>query len=604
MATAPQAKPAPAKSTVVVPAVQEPRRESLRDTMESIVFAFILAFLFRTFEAEAFVIPTGSMAPTLYGRHKEADCVQCGCHIVVGASDEYDPDSGLLRHNARLQSALCPNCRFENTQLKDELAFNGDRILVNKFPYEIGEPLRWDVFVFKFPEEPDVNYIKRLVGLPGETIRIRHGDLFRADGPSEQILRKQDPGKQRRLQIPVYDDAHPPTNLLSAGWPERWSPVVRADDAGGGVGGWTESAEGWTRTPEQRVYRLERKAADETRWLRYRHFVPFPADWKNFSDERPPEPKARLISDFCGYNATSSREQQPDLGDTFDLGPFWVGDLTVNFTVGVGDVSDNGELVIEICEGVHFYRARLGMRDGIARIFEINQGLDPNQERELAAGAFDPGDASDVDISFSNADDRLCLWVNDQLVDFGPGAELVRNPATGLTLPQDSDLCPVGIGAQGLTAIVRNLRLERDIYYRGHSDPMGLRHRRLEDLLDSPAEWGRFFQDQLDETVELQVDEDGFLALGDNSPRSRDSREWKHGMQSVPRRHLVGRAFFIYWPHGVPFLNNGRGYPLVYHKEETDRFDKNRERVAEKVKDYPKWTVPFYPQVDRMRRIR
>ena len=46
-------------------------KESWRDTIESIVFAFILAFLFRTFEAEAFVIPTGSMAPTLYGRHKE-----------------------------------------------------------------------------------------------------------------------------------------------------------------------------------------------------------------------------------------------------------------------------------------------------------------------------------------------------------------------------------------------------------------------------------------------------------------------------------------------------------------------------------------------------
>ena len=42
-------------------------KESTRDTIESILFAFVLAFMFRTFEAEAFVIPTGSMAPTLYG---------------------------------------------------------------------------------------------------------------------------------------------------------------------------------------------------------------------------------------------------------------------------------------------------------------------------------------------------------------------------------------------------------------------------------------------------------------------------------------------------------------------------------------------------------
>ena len=57
-----------ARVAAASPAPPEPKREGLRDTVESIVFALILAFLFRTFEAEAFVIPTGSMAPTLYGR--------------------------------------------------------------------------------------------------------------------------------------------------------------------------------------------------------------------------------------------------------------------------------------------------------------------------------------------------------------------------------------------------------------------------------------------------------------------------------------------------------------------------------------------------------
>ena len=45
--------------------------EGFRDTVEQIVVAFILALLVRGFSAEAFVIPTGSMAPTLMGRHKE-----------------------------------------------------------------------------------------------------------------------------------------------------------------------------------------------------------------------------------------------------------------------------------------------------------------------------------------------------------------------------------------------------------------------------------------------------------------------------------------------------------------------------------------------------
>ena len=46
------------------------------------------------------------------------------------------------------------------------------------FPYDLpflpgsGPPERWDVVVFRYPEEPELSYIKRLIGLPGETLRI------------------------------------------------------------------------------------------------------------------------------------------------------------------------------------------------------------------------------------------------------------------------------------------------------------------------------------------------------------------------------------------------------------------------------------------------
>ena len=58
-----------------------PSPAAIRETIESVVIAFVLAFLFRTFEAEAFVIPTGSMAPTLMGRHKDLVCPKCGCPL-------------------------------------------------------------------------------------------------------------------------------------------------------------------------------------------------------------------------------------------------------------------------------------------------------------------------------------------------------------------------------------------------------------------------------------------------------------------------------------------------------------------------------------------
>ena len=68
-----------------------------RETVESLVIAFTLALLFRAFEAEAFVIPTGSMAPTLMGRHKDLDCSECEFNFQAGASREEDDQSHTFR---------------------------------------------------------------------------------------------------------------------------------------------------------------------------------------------------------------------------------------------------------------------------------------------------------------------------------------------------------------------------------------------------------------------------------------------------------------------------------------------------------------------------
>ena len=84
--------------------------KSVRETVESIVVAFALAFLFRTFEAEAFVIPTGSMAPTLQGRHQDIDCPMCGFPYRVSASQEIDPNNE--QKQADVIGGECSNCRY------------------------------------------------------------------------------------------------------------------------------------------------------------------------------------------------------------------------------------------------------------------------------------------------------------------------------------------------------------------------------------------------------------------------------------------------------------------------------------------------------------
>src|SRR4051812_4020219 len=139
VATKASAKSAPAPSQPV-------QSHAIRETVESIVIAFVLAFLFRTFEAEAFVIPTGSMAPTLMGRHKDVDCPKCGYSYQVSASEEESENQS--RPTTDCVAGKCPMCQYvmpmradwqqgqpgsRRSDIPFQRSYNGDRILVNKY---------------------------------------------------------------------------------------------------------------------------------------------------------------------------------------------------------------------------------------------------------------------------------------------------------------------------------------------------------------------------------------------------------------------------------------------------------------------------------------
>src|SRR3954469_7855051 len=123
-------------SPEVIPPRTKPKRRRARDydsgpnvkeTLESILVAFILAFIFRCFVVEAFVIPTGSMAPTLLGAHSRYQCPDCGYRFDVNysspdrdghsGSDDIDiPDrvqpisDGKNLTNVVYDDIHCPNC--------------------------------------------------------------------------------------------------------------------------------------------------------------------------------------------------------------------------------------------------------------------------------------------------------------------------------------------------------------------------------------------------------------------------------------------------------------------------------------------------------------
>ncbi len=163
--------------------------ETLVGMLELIVTALILAFVFRAYVAEAFRIPTGSMANTLHGSHYHLRCVRCGFGYDVGG-DSYGGSQ-----------PRCPSCGYTLSAGTVIGVSNGDRILVLKCLYIFKDPKRWDVIVFKNPVNPQESYIKRLVGRPGEAVEIVDGDIV-IDG---QIARKP-PKVQEELWMPIYNN--------------------------------------------------------------------------------------------------------------------------------------------------------------------------------------------------------------------------------------------------------------------------------------------------------------------------------------------------------------------------------------------------------------
>lgn len=185
--------------------------ESLANTFEWIITAFVLAFVFRAFVIEAFQIPTGSMAATLMGKHFRLRCTECGYKYEYNYND-YNPRGYLAVGNGYYKpfhQPRCPSCGYYEKPDMAALQSNGDRILVFKSLYQFEEPKRWDVFVFKNPTEPKINYIKRLIGKPGETLEIIDGDIY-INGKIE----RKPPKVQKELWMPVYNNNYQPIQPL------------------------------------------------------------------------------------------------------------------------------------------------------------------------------------------------------------------------------------------------------------------------------------------------------------------------------------------------------------------------------------------------------
>jgi signal peptidase I len=580
---------------------EQPPGKATRETIESVIIAIILAFLFRTFEAEAFVIPTGSMAPTLQGAHKDVFCPQCGKQYRTGASHESDGNVVV--------GSVCPICRFPHVldpyRNANEKTFTGDRILVSKFAYQIGEPERWDPIVFKFPGNPKQNYIKRLVGLPGEEGRIFHGDVF-AISPIDQrerILRKP-PRKLVAMLQTVDDTDHVAPALVELGWPSRWQKWTPP--------GVQQPAE-WSLSKDHRGFATDGQG--ELSWMRYKHLAPFEADWLDIAEERLPadlpQRRGMLITDFYTYNLyytigrhtfTQLRGEPPDVYERrirggadgnhglrmatetrWVHGKHWVGDLGLECTMNV--TSDSGEVLLDLVEGGRHHTCRIDVATGVARL-EIDQGNvpfvdDDGQETRIPEGQTELRGKGRYHLRWTNCDDEVLLWVNGRVVAFnGPTTYAQRPDCRPRASSADpGDLAPAGIGTRGASFSVGSVRVLRDVYYiasHGGDTDYGnyIPQEELTALFSTPELIEQSEVWDMRQSIGFSLGADQFFPLGDNSPQSMDARSWSMNDAAgimvpryVDRELLIGKALMIYWPHAwnapVPFTPNVRRMGVI-----------------------------------------
>lgn len=547
----------------------------LREVIETVVFVVVLVFLLKTFVAEAFVIPTGSMAETLYGYQKIVTCPQCGYTFPVNCSSEVETQPG--RHKSYVRGCTCPNCGYEiiwanesvdrptnpnaeyvafspfpNSVRYYELIetpppyYSGDRVLVAKFPYEFGfEPNRFDVVVFKFPDTPQLalialNYIKRLLGLPTETIAIYQGNIYstksltykhrrrleedeidprsrdamfvndaeavalfdssviRGKGGDDgfQILRKS-PNQILSMRRIVFDNDHQPKDLLSKGV-LRWRPE-------------SAKATAWTYDPtDPRTFsRPAGQATDSLDWLRYQHIVVQRGTTRKI--ETIPEPA--LITNMMGYNS--------DIPGSGLISSEWCGDLILECRLKHD--GSPGKVVLELSRGLDRFQAQFDLTSGECTLVRITTNRTSGVQAERVLGSQPTKLARAVGketlLRLANVDDRLTLWVGSDL-PFGDGVPYQANTDVQPYDPHDKT-APARIGVSASACEVSSVQLWRDTYYTRYS-----------------REGGNLgFQT-------MYVQPGHYLCLGDNSSQSSDSREWG----TVPRRLLLGRAVAVYWP--------------------------------------------------------
>lgn len=333
-----------------------------------------------------------------------------------------------------------------------------DRLFVNRWIYSFQPIKRFDVCVFLYPLNQGKHFIKRVVGLPGDELAIAHGDVW-VDG---KLIRKriENPRAQRALWIPVFRQGRQP---IEAG--RRWSYDEQTVSA---------SAQAIALEGGEAPAMLRRKDVD------------------------------------LGYRRTGERTwiSRSDL---------LANDLRIEAEVTLPAA---GTLHLELVNGGERFVAELPVGEGEGVV--VHDGTDGRSGKQVTLESkISPLPAGQrVRVSWQHLDRELLLLIDGREV-FGYDRQQ-HDPVTLDTVAHESSANVAGIGFAGGRAEVRQLAIDRDIYYTNN----GALPRSSREAM----------------VPRLKVPDGRYYMLGDNSANSSDSRLWEIKKVEVFAKPKPGQA--------------------------------------------------------------
>lgn len=542
---------------------ERPHETPFWDSMWGMLFLVAAIILARVYMLEPFKIPSGSMEPTLFGHEDHGDRILTNKLAYVTAARVWAAIglSAVLIVVGFIASKSWRRVRSIVTFAIIAIAVVGGLLCAWVRKAVADEPRRFDVVVFQYNTEwageapKDINYIKRLVGLPGETIVISGGDLFLRKAGKDELIRKwkERPDVQSILWFPVslawapFTRERPRPDNPNLAVVEKQIATLRfpwggveEGKPGASLGKSSLTLDGTAPVALTYPFPVTNIYIKQGRWP-FEHSGCPAANLTGVEGEggvvfRNPKNKSEKIEAYVGNTCegiqcpncleiafppadSAGPNIHPDParpGKFFYGGDSVVGDLKLDLGI---TVETAGAIQLEVGSDLHRAVWSIG---GPAPAGDGDQTIHPVQ---AATPALTPG-----------AHTLSLAYVDGSVVAVLDG-KTVEERALPLEPPgrrADSIKNVVRVSFTGVRGTLTRMDLYRDLHYLLMGRGMGLSGR--------DTKWRQL--DMQNGLYVHRLQDDEFMMLGDNSPSSLDSRVWGH----VPKDRLVGRASLVWWP--------------------------------------------------------